>query len=610
MRGSDLINTKLPDDLLFEIINRIDSSKRDSDSISLVCRKWMRIERSCRRSMKINASCASDALLANIVTKFTGVRCLFLDERLPLSHLDSSVPRLGSTPRRKRGQSSSRHNRITENSESESEADHAPLTDTGLSSLAMAYNTLEKLSLIWCSDLTHAGLTTIAKNCRFLKSLDLQGSYIGNQGIIAIGQCCKQLEHLNLRFCEGLNDLGMVDFAQLCGKSLKSLGMAACQWITDRTLNAVASHCPSLESLSLDSELFKNEGIICVTKSCSLLKILRLQCINVTDEALLSVGYFCASLELLALYSFQRFTDRSFLAIGKGCKKLQQLTLSDCYFLSDRSLEAIASGCKNLTHLEVNGCHNMGTRGLESIGKSCSALLELSLLYCQRVGNSALSEVGKNCSLLQALNLVDCSNINDEAICSIAQGCLNLKKLHIRRCYEVGDIGLIKIGENCKSLMDLSLRFVDRVGDKALIAIGQGCSLTHLNVSGCNLVSDTGITAIARGCPELIHLDISVLQGIGNDSLAEIGKGCPQLKEVVLSHCRQITDVGLSHLANGCTLLETCHMVYCPSITSSGVATIVSSCTNIKKVLIEKWKVSARTKRIAPSVLSYLCVDL
>lgn len=93
-------------------------------------------------------------------------------------------------------------------------------------------------------------------------------------------------------------------------------------------------------------------------------------------------------------------------------------------------------------------------------------------------------------------------------------------------------------------------------------------------------------------------------------AMAELGENCSLLKEIVLSHCRQISDVGLAHLVKSCTMLESCHMVYCSSITSAGVATVVSSCPNIKKVLVEKWKVSNRTKRRAGSVISYLCVDL
>lgn len=136
-----------------------------------------------------------------------------------------------------------------------------------------------------------------------------QGCYICDQGLIAIGQYCK-LQDLNLRFCEGLTDTGLVGLAQHCGRSLKFLGIAACAWITDVTLEAVAFHCSNLEILSLDSELVMNKGLISVAQGCRALKGLKLQCINITDQALEAVGSFCSSLELLALYSFQRFTDR------------------------------------------------------------------------------------------------------------------------------------------------------------------------------------------------------------------------------------------------------------------------------------------------------------
>ncbi|KAJ0555971.1 hypothetical protein HanIR_Chr07g0308361 [Helianthus annuus] len=51
-------------------------------------------------------------------------------------------------------------------------------------------------------------------------------------------------------------------------------------------------------------------------------------------------------------------------------------------------------------------------------------------------------------------------------------------------------------------------------------------------------------------------------------------------------------------------------MVYCPGVSSAGVATVISTCVNIKKVLIEKSKVSERTLRRARSIISYLSIDL
>ena len=121
------------------------------------------------------------------------------------------------------------------------------------------------------------------------KAFFLKGCYVGDQGLAAVGEWCKQLEDLNLRFCEGLTDTGLVNLALGCRRKLKSLGVAACAKITDVSLEAVGSYCQSLETLSLDSEFIHNKGVLAVAKGCRVLKVLKLQCINVTDEALEAV---------------------------------------------------------------------------------------------------------------------------------------------------------------------------------------------------------------------------------------------------------------------------------------------------------------------------------
>ena len=116
-----------------------------------------------------------------------------------------------------------------------------------------------------------------------------------------------------MRFCEDLTDVCLTELAEGCGISLKTLGVAACAKITDKSLEAVGSHCKSLETLSLDSEFIQNDGVLAIAKGYPHLKVLKLQCINVTDEALIEVGKYSSTLDVLALYSFQRFTDRSVL---------------------------------------------------------------------------------------------------------------------------------------------------------------------------------------------------------------------------------------------------------------------------------------------------------
>ncbi|KAL5984546.1 hypothetical protein ACLOJK_018651 [Asimina triloba] len=312
MKGHDLINSILPDELIIEVFRRLDSYKSTIDACSLVCRRWLKLQRASRRTVRIGASGNPDSFVRLLMQRFTAVRNVYIDERLPIS---SSFPstyyarhvmprpskRRRSFGKKARGASSKTRHVEENNGPEDSEAEAFSLSDAGLTALAEGCAKLEKLSLIWCSNVTSAGLISIAMSC---------GCYVGDQGLAAAGEYCKHLEELNLRFCEGLTDMGLTELAIGCGKSLKVLGIAACAKITDLSLEAVGSHCTSLQNLSLDSEFIKNKGVLAVVRGCRALKALKLQCQNVTDESLQAVGTYCLSLELLALYNFQRFTDR------------------------------------------------------------------------------------------------------------------------------------------------------------------------------------------------------------------------------------------------------------------------------------------------------------
>ncbi len=133
---------------------------------------------------------------------------------------------------------------------------------------------------------------------------------MGDCGLRAVGESSKHLEELNLKFCEGVGDEGIVAVAEGCGKTLKSLGIASCARVTDVALQSVGANCPILEKLYLESESIRTAGVTAIAEGCPRLNSLQLKCTNVTDEALLVVGHSCLSLETMALFSFQKFTER------------------------------------------------------------------------------------------------------------------------------------------------------------------------------------------------------------------------------------------------------------------------------------------------------------
>lgn len=77
--------------------------------------------------------------------------------------------------RRARALSSVRLHLVSETSGSQDNQIEAYcLSDAGLAAIGDGFSKIEKLSLIWCSNATSAGLKSMAEKCKFLKSLDLQ----------------------------------------------------------------------------------------------------------------------------------------------------------------------------------------------------------------------------------------------------------------------------------------------------------------------------------------------------------------------------------------------------------------------------------------------------
>ncbi|KAL2530453.1 F-box/LRR-repeat protein 4 [Forsythia ovata] len=143
------------------------------------------------------------------------------------------------------------------------------------------------------------------------KNVLLSGCYVVDNGLVAVGKYFNRFEDLNMRFCEGLTDVGLDRLALGCGRTLKSLEVAASAKITDVSLEAVGSYCRSLVTFSLESEFICNKGLLAVAKGYPLLISLELLCSKMTDEALQAITTFCPVLQFLSFCGSNYFTDKS-----------------------------------------------------------------------------------------------------------------------------------------------------------------------------------------------------------------------------------------------------------------------------------------------------------
>ncbi|KAL2494314.1 pentatricopeptide repeat-containing protein [Forsythia ovata] len=196
------------------------------------------------------------------------------------------------------------------------------MVDRGVKPAASAYDSMilglseqENVAegMQWLDTCLRAGSNHKRRLLRDLFNIYLRligwGCYVGDNGLAAVGRYFTRFEDLNMQFCEGLTDVGLDRLALGCGRTLKSLEVAASAKITDVSLEAVGSYCRSLETLSLESEFICNKGLLAVAKGCPLLISLELPCSKMTNEALQAITTFCPVLQFFSFCGSNYFTD-------------------------------------------------------------------------------------------------------------------------------------------------------------------------------------------------------------------------------------------------------------------------------------------------------------
>ncbi|KAG2656819.1 hypothetical protein PVAP13_1KG107300 [Panicum virgatum] len=132
-----------------------------------------------------------------------------------------------------------------------------------------------------------------------------------------------------------------------------------------------------------------------------------------------------------------------------------------------------------------------------------------------------------------------------------------LDKLAVRGSHPtrgVTDQGLSAVARGSPNLRSLALWDVPLVSDAGLAEVAAGCpSLERLDISRCPLITDKGLIAVAQGCPNLVSLTIEACSGVGNEGLMAIGRCCSKLQAVNIKNCADVGDQGISSLVCSAT---------------------------------------------------------
>ncbi|GAQ89961.1 hypothetical protein KFL_005820050 [Klebsormidium nitens] len=316
-----------------------------------------------------------------------------------------------------------------------------------------------------------SAVTGIAHSCTKLRALLLHDcgapTELSDHGLdgLTSAPCARTLTTLDLSFCEGVSDAGLLNVARRC-PGLTELTLACLKvtsahdvstagGLTSAGIAHVLAQCTKLTSCA---EL-NNRSLKAIARAGVALKVLRISgCDRVTDKGLRSLGKLRGGqLEELVIQraGLGNLRKKAFLK-GAPWPKLHTLAISECDYVGNGTMNSIALHCSALTSLEAGAGFCMSGVALSDVLDGCEKLEKLMLFR-----NDFLIRLdsGLPCPTLRQLDISDCP-LRAEDFRTLAVRCPNLENVDVSGNEHLDGEGLMALAQGCKRLALLDVRIL------------------------------------------------------------------------------------------------------------------------------------------------------
>jgi hypothetical protein len=441
------------------------------------------------------------------------------------------------------------------------------ITSLGLSSLSLLTG-LKNLGLRE----TQLNDDTLGVLCQSLQldSLQLGHCKITNEGLGCLTSQ-RSLRVLGLEFCQRITDLRPL--AELT--KMRKLVLEGCTGLSDQRLRPLST-LRHLQELDLTIQGLSEECLSVVPWASMRLLYVEFE---MSDRGL----KLLSPLAFLPHFSICKTVSDAGLRALSRLTKVQALDLSQCLQVSDKGLSTLASlvslrtlnlkhvavtdsslkalsSLTLLTSLDLSGCDLITTGGLWAL-QTLEALRTLDLSGCTRVSLvlsdlpplPALRQLGlrqvriqklRPQLLTQSLESVDlswCSALSISDLRSMA-GRSRLAVLRLSRCGSIRSSCLKQLS-SLLSLRDLDLSHNAQVKAKHARALA-ALPLETLNLRDCASVGDDSLEPLSA-CSTLTNINVSDC-----DLITDAGLQCfrmHSLRKLDISSCDRVTPVGKVH---------------------------------------------------------------
>lgn len=150
--------------------------------------------------------------------------------------------------------------------------------------------------------------------------------------------------------------------------------------------------CPNLKKLDLNSAKesrtdVSSAGIQNLVSLCPHLQTIYLRrCLNLTDDAVISMSQHCKQLRLLNIGGCHLITDKSLHALGQNSQFLKSVNFSKTKVTTDGVISLVMGNCaKTLKEIHMDGCNEITDEAVEAALQFCPNLSILLFHGCRKI---------------------------------------------------------------------------------------------------------------------------------------------------------------------------------------------------------------------------------
>jgi len=241
---------------------------------------------------------------------------------------------------------------------------------------------------------------------------------------------------LDMSCCFQLDVESFVTIHEKWGKTLISLNLEYCNYITDITLATLLcggkpiSAVLPLRKINLSHTNISDLGIRFLVQRCPKLKSITLKaCHSITNVSLSTIAQHCQNISELNIAECNNITDYGVQIIAQQSKSnLNLLDLNDCPKITDQVFQYLCFYCPNLKQLRIRGTR-ISADGIVHL-TSALALTELNL-HGLEITDDLLCHIGYHQKRLQILDISFCYKSTIAGLRALLKGCMMLRELHV-----------------------------------------------------------------------------------------------------------------------------------------------------------------------------------